>query len=217
MTEVFVEEDFAALAAEWITRHVNEAIAEWGSAHVALCGGGTPAPIYRRLDLDWDRVHLYFGDERCVAPDHEDSTYRLVMEAFDGPVHVHRMEGEDPDFEAAARRYEALLPERLDVAIQGMGPDGHTASLFPGHPIMSVTGRRVAHVANSPKPPPDRLTLTVMELQAARHTVVLAPGAAKAPAVARALEGALDLTACPVQVCRDGAWFLDPASAADLG
>ena len=223
MTRVFTEDDVVPRAVVWIQAQVERAVAERGAAHVALCGGSTPGPVYAALAgcLDWSRVHLYFGDERCVAPDDPESTYRLVREALLDQVTgaaptVHRMEGEDPDPEAAARRYEALLPERLDLAIQGMGDDGHTASLFPGHPATLERERRVVHVADAPKPPPDRLTLTTPVLEDAREAMVLARGAGKAEAVARALTGLRDLEACPVQVCRAGTWFLDPAAAAAL-
>ena len=223
MTRVFTEEDLVPRAAAWIQACIERAVAERGAAHVALCGGSTPAPVYQALaeGMGWAGVHLYFGDERCVAPDDPESTYRLVREALLERVTgvapaVHRMEGEDPDPRAAARRYEELLPARLDLAIQGMGDDGHTASLFPGHPATLERERRVVHVGDSPKPPPDRLTLTAPVLEGARETVVLARGAGKAEAVARALTGPLDLSACPVQVCRDGAWFLDSAAATAL-
>jgi len=223
VTRVLVDEDVAPRAVAWLQALIERAVAERGAAHVALCGGSTPAPIYAALAprLDWSGVHLYFGDERCVPPEHEDSTYRLVREALldqcttTVPT-VHRMEGEDPDPDAAARRYEALLPERLDVAVQGMGDDGHTASLFPGHPAVQVTDRRVVHVADSPKPPSDRLTLTAPTLEGAREVVVLARGGGKAPAVLLALTGPRDLVACPAQACRAGPWFLDPAAAAAL-
>lgn len=223
MTRVFTAEDVVQLAVVWIQAQVERAVAERGVAHVALCGGSTPAPVYAALAsrLNWSNVGLYFGDERCVSPDDPESTYRLVREALLDQVTVnaptvHRMEGEDPDRDAAARRYEALLPERLDLAVQGVGDDGHTASLFPGHPATRERERRVVHVADAPKPPPDRLTLTAPVLEAARETVVLACGAGKAEAVARALTGPRDLDACPAQVCRAGTWFLDPAAAAAL-
>ncbi len=218
-----METDWTLAATRWIEARLEEAIAQRGRASLALCGGSTPQGVYSSLaaGLAGDRVELYFGDERCVPPDHPDSTFRLVTEFLLDHVRgvapvVHRMEGEAQDLDAAARRYEALLPERFDVVIAGMGEDGHTASLFPGHPATRERERRVLHVADAPKPPPDRLTLTVPVLEAARHTVMLVRGASKADAVARALGGTLDLSGCPAQVCRAGAWFLDPAAAAAL-
>ena len=223
VNRVLVQEDIVPRAVVWIQAVVERAVAQRGVAHVALCGGSTPAPVYAALAgrLDWTNVHLYFGDERCVPPDDPDSTYRLVRESLldlltaSAPT-VHRMKGEEPDRAGAAAAYAALLPEQLDLAIQGMGGDGHTASLFPGSAAMAERERRVVHVPDSPKPPSDRLTLTVPTLESARELLVLARGADKEQAVARALTGPLDLDACPAQLCRAGTWFLDPAAAAAL-
>lgn len=223
MTRIFVEPDIVPRAVSWIQAVLERAVAARGVAHVAVCGGSTPAPVYAALAtrLDWSDVHLYFGDERCVEPDDPQSTYRLVREALLDQVgtsapSVHRMRGEEPDHGAAAAQYASILPERLDLAIQGMGGDGHTASLFPGHPASGERELRVVHVADSPKPPSDRLTLTGPVLEQARELVVLARGADKAGAVERALTGAVDVVACPAQLCRRGTWFLDPLAAAAL-
>lgn len=223
MTRVFVEPDIVPGAVAWIQALLERAIAARGVAHLALCGGSTPAPIYTALAsrVDWSNVHLYFGDERCVAPDDSESTYRLVREALLDQVTasaptVHRMRGEDPDHGAAAAQYASILPERLDLAIQGMGGDGHTASLFPGHSAAGERELRVVHVSDSPKPPSNRLTLTSPVLEAARDLVVLARGGDKAGAVECALTGPLDVVACPASLCRAGTWFLDPAAAAAL-
>ena len=190
---------------------------------LALSGGSTPAPVYTalaRLVPDWTAVELFFCDERCVPPDHGDSSHRLVCESLLERIpgtapRMHRMQGELADRDSAARDYEALLPAELDLLILGVGEDGHTASLFPGHVALEETVRRVLHVVG-PKPPPDRLTLTPPALRAARRSVVLACGAGKAEVVGRALEGPLDFSALPVQLVRDGAWILDTAAAAAL-
>ncbi len=220
---VQIEEDLVRPATEWLVSRIEASIRARGLACIALCGGSTPGPVYRALAerIDWSAVHIYFGDERCVSPEDPESTYRLVRESLldriAGPAPVvHRMEGEDPDHAAAARRYARDLPERLDVALQGMGSDGHTASLFPGHPAVEVWDRRVVAVLDAPKPPPERLSLTLPVLSEARETLVLARGGDKAQAAARALHGPLDPAACPVQICRGGTWILDPAAAAAL-
>lgn len=220
---LIVAEDWTPYAVAWIKNQMEEAIAERGRASLALCGGSTPIATYSALArrLDWSSIDLFYGDERCVEPEHEDSTHRLVravlLDRIPGTLPaIYRMEGEDPDFDAAARRYATLLPEHLDLAIQGLGADGHTASLFPGHPALKETQRRVVHVGDCPKPPADRLSVTLPVLAAARKTAVLASGGEKAAAVARALQHELDLEACPAQVLRGGAWFLDPPAAADL-
>lgn len=128
---------------------------------------------------------------------------------------VHRMPAERPDREAAAREYERLLPDALDVLLLGMGPDGHTASLFPGSPALDERERRVVPAA-SPVPPVPRLTITPPVIGRARRVAVLVVGADKAPMVARALEGPLVPRALPVQLAAGAHWFLDEAAAAAL-
>jgi 6-phosphogluconolactonase len=125
------------------------------------------------------------------------------------------MEGERDDRDAAALAYDALLPERLDLLLLGMGPDGHTASLFPGDPALREPARRVLPVFG-PKPPPWRLTLTPPAIRAAREVFVFAFGASKAPKVREALEGPDDPASTPIQLARDGVWFLDRAAASLL-
>lgn len=215
--------DWVGRAATWIAAALERALADRGQVSVALSGGSTPAPVYAALAglvSDWAAVELFFGDERCVPPDHRESSYRLVRETLLERIHgaaprVHRMQGEAVDRDAAARDYEATLPAELDLLISGVGEDGHTASLFPGQAALDETARRVLHVVG-PEPPRHRLTLTPPALSAARRSVVLARGAGKAAVVQRALEGPLDPRALPVQLVRDGAWILDPAAAAGL-
>ncbi len=195
-----------------------------GSACIALAGGTTPRAVHEALaaltGVPWDRVHVYFGDERAVAADHPDSNYRMAKESLLDRVaipagQIHRPAAEQPDRALAARAYEAILPEALDVVVLGIGEDGHTASLFPGADALHETARRyLAEVG--PKPPPERLTLTPPVLAAARSLVMLAVGAGKADAVKRALEGPWDPLGTPAQLARRGSWFLDPAAAAQL-
>lgn len=220
---LIITKDVVGTAAREIAGMVHAAIADRGQALLALCGGSTPAPVYTRLaqmDLDWSRVQLFFGDERCVPPGHADSTYRLVRESLldriegAGPV-VHRMQGEEPDREAEASRYAALLPQRLDLAIQGMGPDGHTASLFPGHSALGEEHARVLHIVG-PKPPPLRLTVTPPVLRAARETLVMLRGADKAHMLQRVFTEAVDPTALPVQLVLGGLWIMDEDAATGL-
>ena len=194
-------------AAGWILRRIEEAVAARGACHVALAGGSTPRPVYERLGaaaLPWDRLDWWFGDERAVPPDHAESNYRMVLETL-RPKLLERVHRLDPD---ATEAYERLLPERLDILILGMGPDGHTASLFPGSPALDIRDRRVVPVIG-PKPPPRRATITPPVIEAAREIVVLAWGADKAAMVTRAREGPLDIQAVPAQLARRGAWFTD--------
>lgn len=205
MTSVFVA-DTAAEAAETAAARLRSAIDDArrarGAAHVALAGGTTPRRTYELLAAeidDWTGVEVWFGDERAVGPDDPESNYRMASETLladgAGPT-VHRIEGERGP-EAAAAAYAAEIEERLviedgvpalDLALQGLGPDGHTASLFPGNPAVNATGTCVA-VHDAPKPPPDRITLTVPVLRAARSIVFLATGAEKAQAVRGLLAG----------------------------
>jgi 6-phosphogluconolactonase len=215
--------DLPARAAARIAMELTKAIGERGHASLALAGGTTPKATYEALaglPLDWSKVDVFFGDERCVPADHADSNYRMAKVAlFDRLTipsrRIHRMQGELADREAAARAYEAQLPERIDVVVLGIGEDAHTASLFPGSAALSEQTRRVLPVTG-PKPPPERLSLTPPALRAARTCLVLGSGAGKAEPVRRALEDAIDVVSTPIQLARDGVWFLDTAAAARL-
>jgi len=168
-----------------------------GAAHLALAGGTTPAGAYAKLRRErWEGVELWFGDERCVGPDDPDSNYRMVAATLLGHAPgalVHRIEGELGSL-AAAAAYDALVRERvagdplprLDIVLLGIGEDGHTASLFPGNPALDAGGVAVA-VHDAPKPPPERVSLSLGVLRAAGATIILASGASKAAALAGAL------------------------------
>jgi 6-phosphogluconolactonase len=227
MTELILASqpsDLAQEAAEWLSREVSGAISERGRCALCLAGGRTPEPVYRALAsgsaVDWNRVDVYFGDERAVPPDHPDSNYHMVYEALLSrvpvpPDQVHRMEAERDDRDAAALDYERRLPPRLDVLFLGMGQDGHTASLFPGSVALDERQRRVVPVIGA-KPPAGRLTITPPVISAARSVAVVATGDDKAAMVAHALEGPLDPKSVPVQLARRGVWFLDHAAASSL-
>jgi 6-phosphogluconolactonase len=227
MTELVVvarPAELARPAAEWLELEVSRAITERGRCALALAGGRTPEPAYRELasasSIDWKRVEIFFGDERGVAPDHPDSNYHMVHLALLSRVpipadQVHRMEAERADRDAAAREYERLLPRPLDIILLGIGPDGHTASLFPGSAALDERQRLVVPVLGA-KPPAERMTITPPVIEAARKVVVLASGGDKAAMVARALEGPLAPKAVPAQLARRGIWFLDQAAAARL-
>jgi 6-phosphogluconolactonase len=196
------ESEATRLAAARLEELVSEALALRERAHVALCGGATPRPAYELLAErigDPAGLELWFGDERAVGPADDESNFRMVNEAFGEalePEAIHRIEGERGP-EEAADRYAALLAEGmpkgadglpvLDVAFQGVGPDGHTASLFPGNPAVEADGLCVP-VHDAPKPPPERVTMTVPVLRAARRIVFLVTGDEKAEAIARMLE-----------------------------
>lgn len=180
----------AGRAARLLADAITEALAQRGAAHVALSGGGTPRATYAALGPlvpDWHGVHLWFADERCVGPDDPDSNALLVRESLVAPGAVtHRVKGE-LGAEAAAHAYERELTDVvLDVVLLGLGEDGHTASLFPDDAALDAIGR-VAAVHDSPKPPPDRVTLTRATLDGSRRLLLLVTGAGKATALAGAL------------------------------
>lgn len=229
--ELIVVRDGATLArtaAEWIARRVEEVTAKRDRCSIALAGGTTPQPVYEHLSrsefaagLPWSKVHFYFGDERCVSPEHSDSNYHMAWETlFSGlPVQrgqIHRIEGERADLQQVAQEYAAKLPVHLDLLILGMGPDGHTASLFPGSSALQEKRRRIV-VVDAPKLPNCRFTITPPVIAAARSVLVLAAGRGKGEAVARGLQGEYDPNETPVQLARGGTWILDKGAAALLG
>ncbi len=159
-----------------------------------LAGGTTPRRCYEILagmSLNWGRVTVLFGDERCVGPLDGESNYRMAFEVLlrhVAPASVHRIAGELGAEEGAARYEPIVAAAPLDLVLLGLGSDGHTASLFPGNAALGAGGH-VAPVHGVPKPPPDRITLTLGALRAARRVVILAGGADKREAVRRALAG----------------------------
>jgi 6-phosphogluconolactonase len=222
------EEPLAEAVAARLAEVAAMAAAARGRFDLGLSGGRTPAGSYRSLAaepwrsrLPWAITHVWFADERAVPPDDPDSNYRLVRETLLEPLgldahRVHRMKGEAPDLEAAARDYDAELPGPLDALLLGVGEDGHVASIFPGSPLTMERVRRVAAVPDAPKPPPRRLTITPRVIREARAVIVLATGPAKTDAVALALEGAADIRRVPARMLREYEWFTDRAAAAGL-
>ena len=199
-----------AEAAGRIAAAIRDAVAARGRCSVALAGGSTPRAIYPLLrGLPWPSLDFYFGDERAVPTDDPESNYRMAKETLFGAhpeSRVHRMEAERPDLDRAAEEYSQLLPDALDVLLLGMGPDGHTASLFPGSPALDERARKVVAVVG-PKPPPRRLTITPPVIEAARTIFVLVRGADKAEAVKRAREGPWNPKDTPAQLARRGLWL----------
>jgi 6-phosphogluconolactonase len=184
-------------AAALIEALITEGLAARGRAHVALAGGTTPGGAYARLELpSWDGVELWFGDERCVGPSDPQSNYLMVEQTLLGHAQaalVHRIEGER-GAEAAAAAYAELLVERaggplpvLDIALLGIGEDGHTASLFPGAAALDAGAVVCVPVHDAPKPPPDRVSMSLEVLRLARCAILLASGEGKARALAAAL------------------------------
>jgi 6-phosphogluconolactonase len=169
-------------------------IAEAGAGgHIGVSGGSGPRPAYERAGIlrpDWGAVELWWIDERCVPPADGRSNYRVVRESLlDGlarpPAEVHRIRGELEPEEAAAEYDAALQGVDLDLAVMGIGPDGHTASLFPNAPTLDEAERRAVSAEAGMEPFIPRVTMTVPALAAARTMVYLTTGEAKAEAVGR--------------------------------
>lgn len=220
-------------AADEFFRVIYDAIKRDAPCRIALAGGSTPKSLYtlisRRVDqgqargIDWARVHLFFGDERCVPPDHPDSNYRMVRQSL--LVHgltavVHRVQGELPPEEAAARYEEELREEfhngepRFDLVLLGLGPEGHTASLFPGSAALADRNRWVA--ANYvEKFKSWRITFTYPVLDRAAEVLFLISGPEKSEAVSQIFVKGIDLPAARVKT-QKRMWYLDSAAAAGL-
>jgi 6-phosphogluconolactonase len=190
-----------ALSADFEIRG-RRALERRGVFSVALSGGSLATeffPALARLSFDWSRTEFFWADERAVPPSDPESNYGIAQSLWLGPANVppsnvHRMRGEDPDLQRAASDYAGELvdvagnPPTLDFVMLGVGPDGHIASLFPGHPVSRDERHLVAVVDDAPKPPPRRLTLTMARLVSAEWVVVVALGKAKAGAIQNAIE-----------------------------
>jgi 6-phosphogluconolactonase len=225
-------EELAEASARDFAARTQETIDERGRFAVALAGGSTPKATYEVLardyanELDWSRVHVFFGDERTVPPDHEDSNYRMAYETLLSHVpvgSVHRMRGELPPDEAAAAYEEELRAffgkvdvPGLDLILCGLGEDGHTLSLFPETAALDVNDRWV--VANPVlKLGTTRLTLTIPVLNVSRAVTFVVAKESKAEALKEVLEGDADPRAYPAKLVRpesrDLTWMVDRAAA----
>lgn len=216
-----------------ILKALDEARRARGAATLAVSGGSTPRLMFQTMaksGFDWAHIDLFQVDERCVPPDHELSNFRMVREALLDHLHlahgqIHRIEGELIPDEAAVRYADnirdvfKLQPHELpvfDVIQRGMGPDTHTASLFPGEPLIAnITG--IAAAVWVEKMKQHRVTLLRGVLGRARRTVMLVSGADKAEALVQVLTGPPDFMQHPCQIASDRAeWFVDEAAAAHL-
>jgi 6-phosphogluconolactonase len=181
----------AERAAEVLATAIDAARTVRGAAHVALSGGSNVPPALERLGPklpEWSDVHLWYGDERVVPLDDEESTHRLCTQYLDAPGATwHPVPTALGAQEAAAAYARELDGTVLDVALNGLGPDSHTASLFPNHPVLRAEGICVA-VLDSPKPPSERVTLTLGKLNETRRLLLLVTGDSKVDALARVLE-----------------------------
>ncbi|MBR7742218.1 6-phosphogluconolactonase [Phycicoccus sp. BSK3Z-2] len=214
-----------------------DAVADRGVAHVSMTGGSMGSEIVRSLAaqpavdaLDWDRVHVWWGDERYLPAGDQDRNDTQNDEAGLArlplrPEHVHRVPGPDTtaSAEEAAAAYAGTLRAEgggaFDVMVLGVGPDGHVASLFPHHTAAATTGALTVAVHDSPKPPPDRVSLTVECLERSREVWFLVAGSDKADAVRRGTTGSpfAETPAAHVHGTERTVWLLDRDAATDLG
>lgn len=222
------KDDMIEAAAANFAELAAAAIEKRGRFTVALSGGSTPEPLYETLaerdDMDWSRVHIFFGDERTVPPDHEDSNYRMARLTLldDIDAHVYRIKGElDPEqavndyISELQAGFEGELP-RFDLMLQGMGADGHTASLFPN---TAALDEQEAWVAANHVPQLDtwRITMTYPVINNARVVMFLIAGEEKADALYEVLKGEPNPQVYPAQAVKpaDGElhWYVDRAAA----
>jgi len=227
-------ESLAAAAADAFSAEAAAAIAARGRFFVALAGGTTFTAAYRLLAsaprrgaIAWDRVVVFFGDERCVpegTPERNDGAAREAL-LDHVPIPAENVHTVDVTKRDPAGRYEATIREafgvpvgvvpRFDLVLLGMGPDGHVASLFPGHDGLRVTERLAIRIAGSPKPPPERVTMTLPLLNAARTVLLVAGGTGKSDAVARLRAEDPSLPAARVSPPEGRlVWMVDAAAAA---
>lgn len=232
--------ELAEAAAQRIVNAATQAVTRNGRFAIALAGGATPRATYTRLAqspyneaMAWDRTFVFFGDERCVPPEHPESNYRMAQETLLSkvplpPERIFRIQGESADPEEVAAAYARTLKEvfgtrrgelpRFDLILLGLGLDGHTGSLFPGSPALKEIFRPVVAVHAAAAAIPQRITMTFPVLNAAARIVFLVEGAEKAKAVKAVL---VDGPLLPAGMVRpvDGelTWLLDRAAAALLG
>jgi len=227
-------EALAETLAGFLAGAIAQTLATRGGCALALAGGSTPKAAYARLaqsqgGIDWTKVRFFFGDERCVGPGDPQSNYKMAHDALLGPLgvspaHIFRMRGEDEPANAARAYAEILrrelgLEPRLDLTMLGMGPDGHTASLFPGKDPFEDDALlvRAPYVV---KLSAYRLTVTPKVINGSRQVVIATAGAEKAAALAAVLEGPRDPVLYPIQAVapRSGGllWLVDRAAASLL-
>ncbi len=226
-------------AAQFIVRLANEAIVSHGRFTIALSGGSTPKATYTllgsepyRSQIDWTQVEIFWSDERCVPPNDKESNYAMAQQVLLSKIpiptnQIHRMPADSPDLDAASQAYEREMQRtfstdgipNFDLIQLGMGPEAHTASLFPHQASLHEQQRLVIPVS-VPKPPPLRLTFTPPLLNAAKHVLFLVTGSEKADAVKAVLEGEYESDEYPAQIVKptngDVTWMLDNEAAAKL-
>ena len=226
-------------AAQYVVRVATESIASHRRFTLALSGGSTPKKLYTllgeepyRSQIDWTLVDIFWSDERSVPPNDKESNYLMAQQVLLSKIpiptnQIHRMPADQTDRNAASYAYTLEMQQTIgsdgvpvfDLIQLGMGPEGHTASLFPHQPSLHEQQRLVMPVS-VPKPPPDRLTFTPRLLNAAKHVLFLVTGAEKQDAVKAVLEGDYQPDEYPAQIVQppkgEVMWMLDTAAAEKL-
>jgi 6-phosphogluconolactonase len=232
----------AKRAAQLLVDIATKAVSQKGSFDLVLSGGSTPKTLYSLLvsdlalhsQLPWDKMHLFFGDERHVGPDDSQSNYHMASEAMISksplkPEQVFRIKGEYAESEQAAKEYEQAIREhfklsdgqfpRFDLVLLGMGPEGHVASLFPGTKALREN-RRIAVHNWVGKVLMDRITLTAPAINNAANVICMVTGAEKAPALAAVLEHVYEPEQLPAQLIQPAngslLWLVDTAAGGML-
>ncbi|XP_002964209.2 probable 6-phosphogluconolactonase 1 [Selaginella moellendorffii] len=236
--------------AEGLADHISKlsaaSIERKGAFTVVLSGGSLVSALTKLAQapvvdqIDWSRWHVFWVDERAVRKDDPDSSYKLAHDLFLSKVTIPVSQvysiNDALDADAAADDYQALIAHsiqtgildtsqqglpRFDLILLGMGPDGHIASLFPNHPLIQERQRWVCSITDSPKPPPQRITMTLPVINAAANVVFVASGASKAEMVARVFGEELPAGELPAQMILplDGnlVWYVDRAAAGQYG
>lgn len=240
LIERYADTDALVTAAgDRLVAAIKAAIAARSQATIVLTGGGTGIGLLKRVgerrdEIDWSKVHIYWGDERFVPQDDDERNDKQAREALLDhvgipEVNVHAMAASDGEFgddlAAAAAGYAQLLGANFDTAepefdvhLLGMGGEGHVNSLFPHTPAVRETRRLVVGVPDSPKPPPRRITLTLPAVRSSREVWLVVSGEAKADAVAAAIGGAdpVDIPAAGAIGREHTVWLLDEAAASKL-
>ena len=234
-------QEIALVAAQTIVQIAQDTIKRHDRLTIALAGGSTPKGLYHLLASDafrsqipWEKIHIFWGDERHVPPDHPESNYRMAQETLLSqiplpPHHIHRIHSELPNASEAAEQYEQEIKEcfqvksqeipRFDVILLGMGPDGHTASLFPGTAAVHETERFVV-APWVEKFKTYRMTLTPPVLNEASQIIFLVSGSDKSETLQEVLEGDFQPDTHPVQIVRpiqgEVLWLIDEAASGSL-
>lgn len=213
-------ERLASSAAAYLADRIDSVIRHHGVCHLALAGGYTPQATYHRLhtlQADWRHLHIWFGDERCLPPGHPDRNDTMAREALLDHLPIpaaqlHMIKAElGPQTAAAYYSRELAAIDHIDIALLGLGEDGHTASLFPDHASLTLDEPAIP-VFDAPKAPAERVSLSIKTLKNAGERVILATGSGKAAVLERIHRGEM----LPAAMIGSARWFADAAACAAL-